>query len=78
MGFSVYLRSGGIPVRIKDMNEDDTIGTLIEKLKKKINSTKLIMCIFNSAPLDASKTLKFYGIKRHNYIEYTENYKGGL
>ena len=55
---------------------DDTIGDLIDKLKK-IQSTKLIVCIFNGIPFDKSKTLKFYGIKRHSYIEYSEKYKGG-
>ena len=78
MGFSVYLRSGSIPTRIRDMSEDDTIQTLIDKLKKKINSDKLIICIFNGIPLENKKTLKFYGIKRHSYVEYSEKYKGGI
>ena len=77
MGFSVYLKKGNIPIRIRDMNEDDTIGTLIEKLKQKIKTNKLIVCIFDSVILDNSKTLKDYGIKRHSYIEYSDNYKGG-
>lgn len=77
MGFSVYLRKGNIPIRIKDMNENDTIGTLIEKLKKKINATGLIVCIYDSKILENSKTLKDYGIKRHSYIEYSDNYRGG-
>jgi len=77
MGFSVYLRSGGKPIRIKDMNENDSIELLITKLKAKIKSTKLIVCIFNSVVLENKKTLKDYGIKRHDYIEYSENYKGG-
>ena len=77
MGFSVYLKSGPVPIRIKDMNSYDTIECLINKLKAKINSNKLIVCIFNSKILENGKTLEYYGIKRHSTIEYTENYRGG-
>jgi len=77
MGFSVYLQQGKTPIRIRDMEGKDTVQTLIDKLKKKINSTKLILCIFNSVALDPTKTLNFYGIKRHSYIQYSERYKGG-
>ena len=77
MGFSVYLQSGKKKCKIKDMNETDTISTMISKLKEKIKSTKLILCIFDSVPLEPSNTLKFYGIKRHSIIQYSEKYKGG-
>jgi len=77
MGFSVYLQSGQKKYRIKDMNDTDTISTMISKLKQKINSTKLILCIFDSRPLEPNNTLQFYGIKRHSIIQYSEKYKGG-
>ena len=77
MGFSVYLQQGNKPIKIKDMNGTDTIATLIGKLKEKIKSTKLILCIFNSVPLDPKQTLNYYNIKKHSYIQYSERYKGG-
>ena len=77
MGFSVYLQSGKKKYKIKDMNENDKISVMISKLKEKIKSTELILCIFESVPLEPSNTLQFYGIKRHSIIQYSEKYKGG-
>lgn len=42
MRFTVYLQQGRKPVKISEMNGSDTIGALITKLKKIINSSKLI------------------------------------
>ena len=77
MGFSVYLQQGRKQVRIKDMNGSDTIATLISKLKTKINSNKLILCIYDGIPLDPKNTLDFYKIKKHSYVQYSERYRGG-
>lgn len=77
MGFSVYLQSGKIKKKISDMNDNDSVQKLIDKLKNKINSKKIILCIFESKALDPKLTLGFYGIKRHDVIQYSENYKGG-
>ena len=77
MGFSVYLQKGTKIVKIKDMKGSDKIENLIKKLKEKIKSNKLILCIFESDPLDPNKTLDDYKIKKHSYIQYSENYKGG-
>ncbi len=77
MGFSVYLQQGRKIVRIKDMKGNDTIENLIKKLKEKINSNKLILCIFEGNPLEPNKTLDYYKIKKHSYIQYSEKYKGG-
>jgi len=77
MGFSVYLQQGKKIVRIKDMKGSDTIENLIKKLKEKIKSNRLILCLFDGKALESNKTLDDYKIKRHSYIQYSENYKGG-
>ena len=77
MGFSVYLQSGKTRKKITEVDSNTTIQTVIDKLKEQIKSNKLILCIFESKPLEPGKTLGFYGIKRHNVIQYTDKYKGG-
>ena len=74
--FSIFFQSGKIKKKIK-VESNYTIAQAIQLLKEKINSTKLISVIFNSKPLDPNKTLEFYGIKRHDVLQYSDNYKGG-
>ena len=70
------MRSGGKPIRLK-VEKTYTIEETIELLNKKINSNKLIIVMYNSKVLDKSKTLEYYGIQRHDYLEYSDNCKGG-
>lgn len=78
MGFSVYLKGEATGfIRIRNMNSNDTISTLINKLRDNLKTDKLIICMFEGNILDKDKTLEHYKIKRHSWIEYSVNYRGG-
>jgi len=78
MGFSVYLKGEATGfIKIKNMNNNDTINTLTNKLRDKLKTDKLIICMYEGEILDKDKTLEYYKIKRHTWIEYSTNYRGG-
>jgi len=75
--FEIKCTNGTDTYRLK-INETDTVKELTKKLKEVHTTSKGIIFLFKSNPIEENICLIKYGIKSKSKITFSEDYEGGL